>query len=148
MPAGLASAVALAQTDTTVGLLSGEGAKLNRIKGRSENQPLIRAVGDLKTLQTFARVPGVHKNCVRRMKKTTFVFGNGESCRVIRGDHRSFFERIRWIYTTSANPTGHAFDETWAKTCADLWVLTPEGLSENPASALVKLGRSRLKKLR
>lgn len=148
MPEGFAGTVVLAQTDTTAGLLSRDGKRLNGVKGRRENQPLIRAVGDLKTLKSFARVPQDHKNRVRRMNKTTFVFKNGESCRVIRGGHARFFERIGWSYTTSANPTGQAFDETWAKAKADLWVLTPQGLGEKPASKLVKLGKTRLKKLR
>ena len=148
MPAHLGRSVALVQTDTTVGLLSKRGDRLNRAKDRADDKALIRAVGSFRTLQRFARVPAAHKNRVRRMKKTTFVFGKSESCRVIAGDHRHFFERIGWAFTTSANPTGGAFGEAWAKDRSDLWVLTPKGFCEYPASRLLKLGKTRLKKLR
>ena len=140
--------VVLAQTDTTVGLLSRDGGRLNRVKGRRADQPLIRTVKNLAVLREFVRVPMVHKNAVRRARKTTFIFPNGASLRVITGRHRAFFEHINWGYSTSANKTGEAIDIEWAKSGSDVWVLPADGFCESAPSVIIKLSKNNKKKVR
>ncbi|MDR1912774.1 MAG: Sua5 YciO YrdC YwlC family protein [Helicobacteraceae bacterium] len=138
----------LAQTDTTAGFLSQDRAKLNAIKGREKDQKIIRAVKDLATLKSFVRVPSAHKVKVRRAKKTTFIYQNGEAIRVVFGDHRSFFTRLSWAYSTSANRTKERFDEAWANDKADIIALDWRGLFESPPSKIFRLGKKRVRKVR
>ncbi|MDR0664253.1 MAG: Sua5 YciO YrdC YwlC family protein [Helicobacteraceae bacterium] len=142
------SFVYLAQTDTTVGLLSQDKEKLNKIKGRLADQKIIRAVCDLAALRAFARVPIAHRNLVRRARQTTFVYPNGEAIRLIFGEHRSFFETIKWAYSTSANKTGERFDIEWARAQADAIVIDRRGLFEAAPSKMYRLGKMRSKKIR
>ncbi|GHV02651.1 hypothetical protein AGMMS49521_4530 [Campylobacterota bacterium] len=140
--------IVLSQTDTTVGLLSHDPALLNRAKGRSDTQPVIRTVKNLAVLREFVRVPAAHKNAVRRARKTTFIFPNRASLRVITGQHRAFFDRIKWIYSTSANKTGEPIDIEWAKTVSDVWVIPAGGLICGAPSAIYKLSKTNVKRVR
>lgn len=142
------STVFLAQTDTTAGLLSQDSAILNQIKGREANQKVIRAVGDLATLKTFARVPIAHRNLIRRAQKTTFIYPNGEAIRVIFGEHRAFFAKLKWAFSTSANPSGARFDKAWACDQAGAIVTDGRGLFEAAPSKMYRLGKMRAKKVR
>ncbi|MDR1452338.1 MAG: Sua5 YciO YrdC YwlC family protein [Helicobacteraceae bacterium] len=142
------SLVFLAQTDTTAGLLSRDKRRLNEIKGREADQKVIRAVCDLATLKTFVRVPIAHRNRVRRAKKTSFIYPNGEALRLIFGDHGSFFETIKWAYSTSANRNKEPFDEEWARAQADAIVTDRRGLFESAPSKMYRLGKMRAKKVR
>jgi tRNA A37 threonylcarbamoyladenosine synthetase subunit TsaC/SUA5/YrdC len=144
----LKSLIYLAQTDTTAGLLSQNKARLNAIKGREKNRKIIRAVGDAATLKTFARAPIAHRNLVRRARKTTFIYPNGEAIRLIFGEHKAFFDRLKWAYSTSANKSGGRFDENWARLHANAIVLDKRGLFEAAPSKMYRLGKTRLKKIR
>jgi tRNA A37 threonylcarbamoyladenosine synthetase subunit TsaC/SUA5/YrdC len=138
----------LVQTDTTAGLLSQDGAALNAAKGRDTDQKLIRAVGSFMTLKKFARVPPAHRNLVRRSRGRSFVFPNGEALRVVFGAHRRFFDRMEWAFSTSANRRGERFDQKWAESVSDCFVLTPDGFRENAPSGIVRLGRARKVRIR
>ena len=94
----------LTQTDTTVGFLSQNKEKLNSLKNRPLNQPILREVDSLETLKNFVRVPKMHKKRVRRSKKTTFIFPNGESYRDVSDSrHHEFFKKFKRMYSSSAN---------------------------------------------
>ncbi len=139
----------LIQTDTTVGFLSQDKIKLNKIKNRPLNRPVLREVDSLKTLKSFVRVPKKHKNRIRRAEKTTFIFSNGESFRVVRDKrHLEFLKKFKWMYSTSANLHGKPFDEIWAKHQADVIVEDKRGLFEGEPSRIYKLGKSKIKKIR
>ena len=139
----------LTQTDTTVGFLSQNKEKLNYIKNRSLNQPILREVDSLETLKSFVRVPKIHKNRVRRSKKTTFIFPNGESFRVVRDSrHLEFLKKFKWMYSTSANLHGKNFNEKWAREAADVIVEDKRGFVEGKASNIYKLSKSKITKVR
>ena len=137
----------LVQTDTTVGFLSKDKIKLNKIKKRPLNRPVLREVDSLKTLKNFVRVPKKHKNRIRRAKKTTFILPNTHSYRVIYDTpHLLLLNRLKWVYTTSANLSNASYDEAFAKSMADV-VIEPLKVNQ-AASRIVKLGLNTLKKVR
>ena len=139
--------VYLTQTDTTIGFVSQNADKLTQIKQRPPHKHYIKAVNSLQTLQTFTRVPSRHKNRVRRAKKTTFVLPNMHSYRVVQDRyHLLLLNRLTWAYTTSANFSNKAYDETFAKKMADV-IIEPLKQSQE-ASHIFKLGKQTLKRIR
>jgi tRNA A37 threonylcarbamoyladenosine synthetase subunit TsaC/SUA5/YrdC len=139
----------LTQTDTTVGFLSQDKKKLNAIKNRPLNQAVLREVDSLDTLKQFVRVPNRFKNKVRRAKKTTFIYLNGESFRVVKDKrHLEFLKKFKWMYSTSANVHKKSFDKKWAFERADIVVEDKEGFFEGKPSKIIKLGKKRCKRLR
>ena len=139
--------VFLTQTDTTIGFVSQNADKLTAIKQRPPYKHYIKAVNSLATLKTFTRVPSSHKNRVRRSTKTTFILPDGHSYRLIEDKHHLLLlNRLQWAYTTSANLSGHDYDETFAKEMADVII---EPLKENKqASNIYKLGKQTIKRIR
>jgi len=139
--------VFLTQTDTTIGFVSQNTDKLTAIKQRPPHKYYIKAVNNLHTLQTFTRVPSSQKNRVRRSTKTTFIMPNGHSYRIIRDKHHLLLlDRLKWAYTTSANLSGHNYDEDFAKEMADIVI---EPLQENKqASNIYKLGKQSIQRIR
>jgi len=141
--------VYLVQTDTTVGFVSQDMARLNAIKGRSENQPCLICVPTCKVLLTKVRVPNPFKNQVRRAKKTTFLYPNTNAVRIVHDPHhKQFLENFGWMYSTSANPTKKIFDMEYAKENADEIIEDERGFFEAPASAFWQLGLKNRRKLR
>ena len=137
----------LTQTDTTIGFVSQNDQKLTQVKQRPPHKHYIKAVNSLHTLQLFARVPKNHKNRVRRSKKTTFIMPNGDSFRVIRDRHHLLLlDRLKWAYTTSANLSNEAYNESFAREMADVII---EPIQETKqASKIYKLGKDSLKRIR
>ena len=76
--------VFLTQTDTTIGFVSQNADRLTEIKQRPPHKHYIKALPSLQSLKTFTRVPERHKNRIRRAKRSTFIFPDGHSYRVIR----------------------------------------------------------------
>ncbi len=139
----------LAQTDTTVGFLSKDLRKLNLAKKRDINTLCIKCVGSLCELNLHVRVPKKYKNLIRRAKKTTFIYPNLQSFRVIKSSpHKEFVQKHRWLYTTSANLTGQRFDEKYAREVADEVIECEGGFFETKPSNMYKLSRYKLKKIR
>lgn len=139
--------VFLTQTDTTIGFVSQNKCKLTTIKKRPSSKHYIKAVNSLETLKTFTRVPSSHKNRVRRAKKSTFIMPNGLSYRVIKDKHHLLLlNRLKWVYTTSANLSHESYDESFARDTADI-IIEPLH-NENGASKIYKLRNHRLKRMR
>ena len=139
--------VFLTQTDTTIGFVSQNAEKLTKIKQRPPHKHYIKAVNLLQTLKTFTRVPTLHKNRVRRAKKSTFIFPNGNSYRVVHNtSHLLLLKRFGWLYTTSANQSGEAYNEIFAKKAASV-VVTPQEAVQK-ASNIYKLSTYSLKRIR
>jgi len=139
--------VFLTQTDTTIGFVSQNADKLTQIKQRPPHKHYIKAVNSLRTLQAFTRVPQTHKKRVRRAKKTTFIMPNGHSLRVIRDKHHLLLlDRLKWAYTTSANLSSQANDESFTREKADVVI---EPIKETKqASKIYRLGKKTLKRIR
>lgn len=139
--------VFLTQTDTTIGFVSQNAERLTEIKQRSPYKHYITAVNSMATLRLMTRIPTSHKNRVRRSKKTTFIMPNGLSYRVIDDRHHLLLlQRLKWLYTTSANLSGVQYEERFAKDSADI-IVTP--LKEvKQASAIYRLGKERVQRIR
>lgn len=137
----------LAQTDTTAGFLSQDLGELNRLKGRPENQPCIIATASFSKLKNFARPPAKYRVFVRRARKTTFIYSNFKSVRVVKDcAHALFLSRLGWAYSTSANAHGKDFDEEFARANAD--EVIDEKLFAGKPSRIFKLSRTAIKKVR
>jgi tRNA A37 threonylcarbamoyladenosine synthetase subunit TsaC/SUA5/YrdC len=137
----------LTQTDTTVGLLSKNKEELNKIKKRELNKPILKEVDSLSILKEFVRVPKNFRKIVRRAKKTTFIYPNKDSFRVVKDEnHLRFLKKFKWMYSTSANLHKQKFDKNWAFNVAD--VIVGSEFKEGKASTIIKIGKRKCKKLR
>jgi tRNA A37 threonylcarbamoyladenosine synthetase subunit TsaC/SUA5/YrdC len=141
-----ANKIYLIQTNTTVGFLSQNLEKLNKIKKRPKNKKFLRVVNSYKLLP---RVPKNHRKRVRKTpNKITYVIKN-EAYRVItEKNHKMFLDKFKWMYSTSANESGKHFDEEFAKNKADIFVMDNRGYFEAKPSTIIKLYKKGLKKLR
>ncbi len=139
----------LAQTDTTVGFLSKDKRALNKIKKRPLDTPCIKSVGSLKDLLLHVRVPKAHKNRLRKSAKTTFIYPNKQSFRVIKSSpHKEFISSHEWMYSSSANLTCKDFDEAYARSVADEVIENEGGFFERKASNIFLLSREKMRKIR
>ncbi|MDQ1264206.1 MAG: hypothetical protein QG559_1207 [Campylobacterota bacterium] len=141
--------IVLTQTDTTVGFLSQDAAKLYEIKSRPAAKPLIKVYANFKSLlEDSKRVAKKDKNIVRRLKKTTFIIKTN-SFRVAKTPLKSqIFRDAHWFYSTSANRSGENYDREFCEAKADIIIEDVQGLSEKKSSTLIKLGRSKRRRLR
>ena len=139
--------VILSQTDTTVGFLSQNAYRIDKIKARVDGKSYITALPSFSSLKSRTAIPKKFRKYVRRANKTTFVFPNGKSFRVIKDkQHLLLIKRYGWLYTTSANISGKDIDLEFAKNKADIIIypLTSHGKS----STIIKLGRDRKRRIR
>ena len=106
----------LTQTDTTIGFLSNDFRKLNKIKQRKENKKTLQVVSSFKDLKQYVRVPKKFKRYLRNSKKTTFIYQNGDAFRVVNKKSDSFailFQKVlsgyfqRFIHPLTNGNTRH-----------------------------------------
>lgn len=143
------SLVYLAQTETTAGFLSQNADALARIKNRPLDKSFLISVDSFSMLKTLTRISKTHRHRVRKAHKTTFVYPCGLAIRVIKDTtHLQFLKKIKWSYSTSSNPSGKAFDEVFAQENADVILFTCKGFFESKPSSIIRLGKSKMKKLR
>jgi len=136
----------LIQTNTTVGFLSQNLEKLNKIKKRPSNKKFLKVANSYKLLP---RVPKIHKRRVRLTpNKITYVIKNEAYRVIIEKNHKLFLNKFKWMYSTSANESGKSFDEKFAKSKADVFVVDNRGYFESKPSTIIKLYKKGLKKLR
>ncbi|GAA8020324.1 hypothetical protein JP0557_14050 [Helicobacter pylori] len=140
--------VYLAQSDTTIGLLSKDRKKLNALKGRPKNQSVLIESADFATLKSLVRAPNAFKNFIRRSAKTTFIYPNSNAVRVVRGRHGDFLKRFKTLYSTSANLTQYAYDEEIASKLADVIVSDERGLFESSSSKIFRLYKDKRVRVR
>ncbi len=134
----------LAQTDTTVGLLSRSKEALAKVKGREPWQPTIACVSSFRKLKKQTRIPKKFRCLIRRSRKTTFVYPNGQAYRVVFDpEHNQLLDRFDLLYSTSANPHGQPLDIDWAKGVADVVIMPPDGFESRKASKIWRLGKNR-----
>ena len=138
----------LTQTDTTIGFVSQDPKKIDKAKRRKPNKHYIQVVNSLKTLQEFSRVPNKYKNQVRRAKRTTFIMPNGMSFRVVKEtEHNLLLDRLKWVYSSSANLSGAEYDETYALENAEVILSFPKA-KNGKASTIYKLSQSNKRLIR
>lgn len=140
--------VILTQTDTTVGFLSQDEAKLRAIKNRDSSKPFIKAYADFKSFKRDGnRVPNAQKSRVRRSRKTTFVI-KSVAFRIAKRELDSSFLNDRWNYSTSANESGKKFDREFCESKADIIIENKESLREGEPSSLFKINSKKRRRLR
>lgn len=141
--------VFLIQTDTTVGFLSQNSLRLAQIKERDSAKPFVQVTHSLKILKKITRVPKVHRNRVRRARRTTFAYTNNIGVRVVKDEkHARFIKPFKWFYSTSANERSLAYTEDFAFSNSDIIVEDTKGLYEGASSKIYRLGRSKIERLR
>ncbi len=140
--------VFLTQTDTTIGFVSQNRERLDSIKQRPSHKYYIKALPSLEKLKEFTRVPNTHKNRVRRAKRSTFIFPNGHSYRIIRDKkHLKLISKLGWAYTTSANLSNESYDKKFAISKADEIVGSLQSERGMP-SQIYKINNYSIKKIR
>ena len=144
------SLVYLVQTDTTVGFSSSNDEKLSLVKQRPKNQKILQTVDSFETLNQLTRVPKKFRKEVRNTKKTTFIYPNKESFRVVdkNSDFYEFISKFRVLYSTSANKTGEKFDKNFALEKSDVLVEDKRAFYETTASKIYKLSNKQKKIIR
>ena len=145
----LANLVFLTQTDTTVGFVSQNSRRLTQVKQRPPHKYYIKALSSLQKLKSLTRVPEKYKNRVRKAQRTTFIFPNGHSYRIIRDPyHQKLIKKYAWMYTTSANISGNEYDDIFAREAADVIVGFPARLKQKRVSSIFKLNNINIKRIR
>jgi len=140
--------VYLAQTDTTVGLLSQNDPQLAKIKKRASDKPFIKAYDSFKTLRSNIKIEKKHRKVVRRSSKTTFVVGQ-KSFRVVKDiRHKGLVSKFGWLYTTSANESSKGFNIVFAIEHADVVTFCSNDFEAKKPSAILRLLKKKLKKIR
>ena len=143
----LKNLVFLTTTDTTIGFVSQNSTKLDRIKNRPPHKKYIKAINSLKTLKQHTRVPNRFKNQIRRQNKATFILPNDNSYRVIKDKkHLQLLDRLKWAYATSANLSGREYDEEFAIKNADV-IIYPLNQSSK-SSTIYKINNIQIKRIR
>ncbi|MFA9373971.1 MAG: Sua5/YciO/YrdC/YwlC family protein [Poseidonibacter sp.] len=144
------SLVYLVQTDTTVGFSSSSDEKLAEVKQRPKSKKTLNTVDSFKTLNKYTRVPKNFRKRVRRASKTTFIYPNLKSFRVIpkSSSFYDFICKFNILYSTSANLTGNKFDYDFSIKNSNIIVNEKNGFSENISSSIYKLSKNKSIKIR
>ena len=144
------SLVYLVQTDTTVGFSSSNDEKLSVVKQRPKSKKILHTVDSFKTLQEHTRVPRKFRKRVRNSKKTTFIYPNKKSFRVIPKENHfySFISKFNTLYSTSANLTSKNFEMDFALKSCDIIVYTKDEFSEKISSSIYLLSKNKINKIR
>ncbi len=143
----LHKALFLTATDTTIGFLSQDSVRLDWVKKRPSHMPYIRVYPSLAAFKTRRRFPRRWHNKLRRSRLTSYIHPCGESFRLVRNPrHLLLLQRLGWAYSTSANLSSVPYDESYARSVADI-VIEPLGSPGDP-SRIFKLGKRKLRKRR
>ncbi|MGA1940703.1 Sua5 YciO YrdC YwlC family protein [Arcobacter sp. YIC-310] len=144
------SLVYLVQTDTTVGFSCASHERLSDVKQRPRSKKILNTVDSFKTLNQNTRVPKSFRKQVRRASKTTYIYPNQKSFRLIDKNSKfhPFISKFKILYSTSANLTGNKFDEKFALENSDIIVNEKDGFSEKISSSIYKLSKIKKVKIR
>ena len=148
LPTKVVNAI-LTQTDTTVGFLSQDNLKLQKIKSRQSNKPFIKVYKNLKSFKADGkRVPNSKKYLLRRSKKTTFIVKNSAFRVADDTLSSSILRNIKWNYSTSANESGKNFDREFCESKADIIIENKDSLYEGSPSSLYRMNSKKMERLR
>jgi tRNA A37 threonylcarbamoyladenosine synthetase subunit TsaC/SUA5/YrdC len=138
------SLVYLVQTDTTVGFSSSNDEKLSLVKQRPASQKILQTVDSFRTLNQNTRIPKKYRRMVRKSNKTTFIYPNGLSFRVVpkESNFYDFIHKFNILYSTSANKTGQKFEKNFAFSNSDILVFTKNNFFETSASKIIKITKT------
>ncbi len=139
----------LAQSDTTAGFLSKSKSGIINIKQSKKDKPILIETSSLYTIKIQSRIPKIINKSIRRRKKTTFIFQNKKSFRLINhGLHSIFLHNLQHLYSSSANLHKCKFDLKFATNSADVLVVDKRGIFENTPSTIFKIHKNKIKKIR
>ena len=145
----LDDSVILIQTDTTVGFISKNQDNLKFKKQRPSGKEFLKATSSFKRLNSFVRVPKKFRRFVRLSDKTTFIYNNSISIRVVKyGKHHSFLKNYGNFFSSSANLSGHNFQKDISIKLADIIYKDERGFSESVPSKIYKLSKIKILKIR
>ena len=142
--------VYLVQTDTTVGFSSANDEKLFKAKQRPKEKKILNTVDSFKTLKQNTRIPKNFKKLVRNSKKTTFIYPNTNSYRVIDKSFKfyEFISKFGILLSTSANISGGHFDYKFASDASDIRVYEKDDFDEKTASKIYILKKKKSIRIR
>ena len=140
----------LVQTQTTVGFLSTNKKKLSYIKKRSDDIQMINEIDTFETLKHNTRIPNKFKKIIRNSHKTTFIYPNKKSFRIVSRNsrHYDFIKKFNLLYSTSANKTKESFNHSYALSKADIIVEDNNGFFEGLPSKIYKINNQKIQKIR
>lgn len=155
----LKNIIFLTQSDTTAGFLSANPLQILKAKNSPKDKAMLRESCDLEHIKDLSRLPKILQKAIRRTKKTTFVFDNNLSFRVINDSnsdfsnakdslHRGFLKQFGVLFSSSANKKGEKFKLDFAQKNADIIVRDVRGIYEDLPSHIFKVKKSKIKKLR
>ena len=152
----LSNAIFLAQSDTTAGFLSANPVQILSAKNSPKNKAILRESCDIAHIKHLSKIPQILQKHIRRAKKSTFIFDNNLSFRVVCDDfsdkgtnlHHAFLRRFGTLFSSSANKKGQRFSKSFALQNADIIVSDSRGLREDSPSHIFKVKKSKLKKVR
>ena len=123
---------------------------MTSIKQRPDDKKILQVVKNNKILLENTRVPNIYKSKVRRSKKRTFIYPNGESFRVVDrfNNHYNFLDKFDILYSTSANMTNQSFDFYFANSCSDVVVYSKEQFEQKNSSKIFKITNKKIQKTR
>lgn len=172
------NAVFLAQCDTTAGFLSANQVRILEVKNSPKDKAILRESCDLAHIKALSRIPRILQKRIRFAKKTTFIFDNNLSFRVVgesseilhlRGEwgeskksresgsksckssqnlHHAFLKRFGTLFSSSANQKGKKFERNFALNRADIIVSDNRGFFENSPSSIFRVKKSKIRKIR
>lgn len=159
------NAIFLAQCDTTAGFLSVNQARILEIKNSPKDKAILRESCDLAHIKVLSRIPRILQRRIRFAKKTTFIFDNNLSFRVVgescessgesRESHKSsanlhhkFLKRFGTLFSSSANQKGKKFERNFALNGADIIVSDNRGFFEDSPSSIFRVKKSQIRKIR
>lgn len=142
------STLFLAQSDTTAGFLSECKEAILSAKSRA-NKAILMEASNLEAIKTLSRLPKKFAKAIRRQSKTTFVFPNSHSFRIIKEPlHLGFLRRYGLLYSSSANVSGKRFDSKIASDLADVFVLDKRPIQESAPSRIFQIRKGKIYKIR
>lgn len=139
----------LAQSDTTAGFLSKSKNSIILAKQSNDNKPILVESNSLYNIKAQSRIPKKIGKDIRRSKKTTFIFQNKKSFRLINhGLHYVFLNNFKYLYSSSANLHKCKFDLNFAKNITDVWIYDKRGIFNDTPSKIFKVRRNKIIKIR
>ena len=138
--------VILTQTDTTVGFLSQNETKLQKIKSRPSSKPFIKVYKNFNALEF--RIPKSKHKLLRRAKRTTFIVQDIAFRVAPNKLHSQILRDSLWNYSTSANESGKEYNRDFCEEKADIIVEDKDGLFEAKASKLLKINAKKIRRVR
>lgn len=172
------NAVFLAQCDTTSGFLSANQARILEVKNSPKDKAILRESCDLAHIKALSRIPRILQKRIRFAKKTTFIFDNNLSFRVVSESskilhlrsksgeskksrelggkshesnpnlHHTFLKRFGTLFSSSANQKGKKFERNFALNRADIVVSDNRGFFEDSPSSIFRVKKSKIRKIR